>query len=174
MIEKNISTEHPDEHWQFIECNDSVVLDLGCGRWEAVERRDPNWPTTPEYFIQRGARHVYAVDSDRNEIDWFVKNMTAQTNMTFIKKTISSAEEVSELYSTYQPSVVKCDIEHAELNLLNLSDDDFCKISMYAIETHSADLHRSFIEKFNTLGYEITAVLTLTHAPVKVIFAKRD
>lgn len=174
MIEKNISTEHPDEHWHFIECNSSVVLDLGCGRWEHIEKRDPNWPTTPEYFIQRGATHVYAVDSDSHEIDWFVKNMDAQTNMTFLNQAIVSSKDASELYATYKPSVVKCDIEGAEVYLLNLSDEDFCSVTMYAVETHSNDLHDLFMKKFNVLGYEISAVLTLTHAPVKVIFAKRN
>jgi predicted rRNA methylase YqxC with S4 and FtsJ domains len=70
---KKVNNENPNEHWEFINVNGKTVLDLGCGRWEHVEYRDPNWPTTPEYWTQKGANQVIGIDADQNEIDWFLK-----------------------------------------------------------------------------------------------------
>ena len=74
MITRYYDTEHPAEHWEFIECEGKVAIDLGCGRWEKVEKRDSSWPTTPEWLVQKGASHVYAFDIDPEEVLIAFKN----------------------------------------------------------------------------------------------------
>lgn len=66
-----VNNENPIEHWQYINVKDRVVLDLGCGRWEKIEHRNQDWPTTPEYFLMNSAKEVIAVDADSGEIEWF-------------------------------------------------------------------------------------------------------
>lgn len=175
MIIKNVGTEHPSEHWEFVECENSIVLDLGCGRWEKWVHRDSSWPTTPEFFIQKGAKQVYALDSDEEEINWFMDNIVPNMNVTMIKKSISSVDDIREILNFCNPDFVKCDIEGQEIVLLDLTDEEFSKVKFYAIETHSYELSSMFSKRFTDLDYTILAVIDLTHAhPMKVFFAKKN
>jgi len=172
MIEVN--TEEPSKHWGYVSCKDEVVVDLGCGRWEHVEYRDPTWPTTPEYFVQLGAKMVYAFDVDPNEIEWFNQNICNKHPVYAETKHIHSVLDVRTILRTCNPSVVKCDIEKHESAFLSLEDFEFRSVRVYAIETHSDELFDRFIQKFITLNYKISAVIDLIHArPMKVIFAER-
>jgi len=174
MIEKDCSTENPREHWEFIECKNKVALDLGCGRWESVEYRDPDWYTTPDWLVSKGASHVYAYDIDSKEIEWYNNNVTPYSPVTAIHRKIDTVDTLREILNTHNPKVVKCDIEGAEVTFLELTDEEFSRIEFYALETHSNELYDSFMNKFKTLQYEIIAVLDLTHAkPMKAIFAKK-
>ena len=170
-----INNENPNEHWQFVSVNNRIVLDLGCGRWEHVEHRDPNWPTTPEFFKQRGATHVVAVDCDPNEINWFNSEFSTETNYEFVLGCINSANDFSLLISKYNPNCIKIDIEGAESNLIDLSDDIFSKADEYYIETHDQHLYDSFLNKLISCGYQINNTIDLihTHGSCKVIFAKK-
>ena len=173
-VYKETNSENPNFHWKFIECDGQIVLDLGCGRWEHIEHRDPLWPTTPEYFIQKGAKHVYAFDIDAGEIGWYNENVVPKMNVTAILQRIDSVDTIKNILNKYSPQAIKIDIEGDENLFLNLSDEDFSCINFYAVETHTEDLFHRFIEKFEKLKYKITGVISLTHAkPVKVIFAKK-
>lgn len=174
MIIENCNSEKPSLHWKYMECKDKVVLDLGCGRWESVEYRDPSWPTTPEYLIELGASKVYAVDIDPAEIAWYTEKVSPKVNVTAIHKNVNSVDVLRELLNEYKPTVIKSDIEGYENTFLQLSDEEFCNIEMYGLETHSDHLYNSFIQKFKTLEYDIIATINLVHAnPMKAIFAKK-
>ena len=174
METRTYGTEHPKEHWEFIECDGKVAIDLGCGRWEKVEQRDSNWPTTPEWLVQRGASRVYAFDIDPEEVEWYNANIDPQSIITTTLKGIHSVEDAREIWNTYKPKIVKCDIEGFESKILELSDEEFSSIDLWAIETHSDELEFNFKERFEKCGYELFGYIHLTHAPhVRVLFAKK-
>lgn len=171
---RTYNTEHPAEHWEFINCNGKVAIDLGCGRWEKVEQRDPTWPTTPEWLVQRGASHVYAFDIDLEEVEWYNANIDVQKPITTILQGIHNVEDVRNIWNIYKPVIVKCDIEGAESNILELSDEEFSTIELWAIETHSDELEQAFKDKFERCGYELFGYINLTHAThVRVLFARK-
>lgn len=172
MIIEICDSEKPSLHWKYMECSGKVVVDLGCGRWEKVEYRDPSWPTTPEYLIELGASKVYAIDTDPIEIEWYTSNVSPKSNVVALNKNINSVSTLRDVLNEYQPKVVKCDIEGYESTFLELTDEEFCKIEMYGLETHSDHLYNLFVEKFQKLGYDIIATINLVHAPpMKAIFA---
>lgn len=173
---EQVDCEHPSLHWKHIQCKDKIVVDLGCGRWEHIEQRDPSWPTTPEFFAKLGAKHVYAYDIDQKEIDWHKEHTCpVYCQVTAICLNIDSVNIIREIYNTHKPDTIKCDIEHNEKFLLELTDEEFSSIQQYAIETHSDQLFDSFVQKFTSLNYKITAIIDLIHArPMKVIFAERN
>lgn len=175
MITTQVKTENPSEHWEFIECNNEVAVDLGCGRWEKIEYRDPSWLTTPEWLLHKGASHVYAYDIDPAEVEWYNTTLSPSKNITAYHKQINNVEDIREIFNTVKPTVVKCDIEGYERAILDLSDVEFLTVKFYAIETHSDELYSKFVERFNNLKYEIIATVDLIHAPpMKAIFAKRE
>ena len=175
MEVRTYGTEHPKEHWEFIEeCKGKIAIDLGCGRWEKVEKRDPSWPTTPEWLVQKGASHVYAFDIDPEEVEWFNTNIDPIQPITTTEKGIFNVEDAREIWNTYKPQIVKCDIEAYESHILELTNEEFSTVELWAIETHSDDLEEGFKQKFEECGYELFAYIYLTHAThVKVLFAKK-
>jgi hypothetical protein len=174
MEVRTYSTENPKEHWEFINCEGKVAIDLGCGRWEKVEKRDSDWPTTPEWLIQKGASQVFAFDIDPEEVEWYNTNIDQKNKITTIQKGIYSVEDAREIWNTYKPKVVKCDIESYESNILELTDEEFSSVDLWAIETHSDYLEHAYKMRFEKCGYELFGYIYLTHAPhVKVLFAKK-
>lgn len=174
MILKDVETENPSLHWEFVNCKNKICIDLGCGRWEHIEYRDPNWPTTPEWLIINGAKEVYAFDMDEREIEWYKENISNKYRIFPFFKEIKDVQDIRNIISEYKPDMIKCDIEGAEIFLLELTDDEFCSITSYAIETHSEELHEAFINKFTNLGYTVIAQIDLIHAkPMKVLFAEK-
>lgn len=171
---RTYSTEHPAEHWEFIECDGKIAIDLGCGRWEKMEKRDATWPTTPEWLVQRGASHVYAFDIDPEEVAWYHANVDNKQPVTTLQRGINHVDDVRDIWNTYKPQIVKCDIEAAESNILQLSDDEFSTIDLWAVETHSDELEQGFKDKFERCGYELFGCVNLTHASyVRVLFARK-
>lgn len=174
MKKVECSVENPSEHWAFIECEGKIAIDLGCGRWEHVEYRDPSWPTTPEWLLLKGAAYVHAYDIDKREVDWYNSTLSPIKNITAYEKSINTVDDIREILKSHNPKVVKCDIEHYEAAFLGLTDEEFSSIDFYAIETHSDQLYNSFIEKFSLLNYELIAIVDLVHArPMKAIFARK-
>jgi hypothetical protein len=87
---------------------------------------------------------------------------------------ITTVDDIRNILNTYNPKVVKCDIEHYERVFLDLTDEEFSSIDFYALETHSDALYDAFVERFNNLGYEVVACVELVHAPpMKALFAEK-
>ncbi len=170
-----LDNENSAEHWKFINVKDKIVLDLGCGRWNKIETVHTDWLTTPEHFIVNGANKVIAVDIDSEEIDWLNNKFYNHPQYTFILQSITSVADIKDLYSTYKPNCVKCDIETNEKFLLELTKEEFCSIEEYYIETHGSDLYHKFLKIFSEYDYYITEQIELTHTKnyCKVLFAKK-
>jgi hypothetical protein len=87
---------------------------------------------------------------------------------------VRTVEDIRSIMKKYAPKAIKCDIEGAEQVFLELSDEEFCSIDHYALETHSTAIYDAFVQRFNDLNYEIIAVIDLVHAPpMKAIFAEK-
>lgn len=170
-----VNNENPVDHWQYINVKDKIVLDLGCGRWEKVESRDSNWLTTPEFFLVNNAKKVIAVDADPEEISWFTNRLQNNSNIEFILKAINSTQDILDIYTKYRPNCVKCDIETNEKFLLQLTQEQFCTVDEYYIETHGTNLYLQVLDTLNEYGYSITNQIDLTHTKgyCKVIFANK-
>jgi hypothetical protein len=170
-----VNNENPNEHWKFIECNQVVAVDLGCGRWEKKEYRDPSWPTTPEYLIQKGANVVYAFDIDNNEIMWYNENVSNKMNVVAINQGIHSVDDIRNILQKFKPKTIKCDIEGGEIHLINLADEIFKMVDEYYIETHNQELYLQCINKLLNCNYTIVEQIDLIHTngACKVIFGKK-
>ncbi len=170
---KYINTENSQQHWEFIDVQDKIVLDLGCGRWNKIEHVEDSWLTTPEHFVTNGASQVIAIDIDPIEIEWFKNKLSADTKYSFMCNGISSVEDIKNLYATFQPNCVKCDIEGNEILLAKLDKEIFCSVDEYYIETHGEKLYSRFISLFEEYNYTIREQIDLVHTNgfCKVIFA---
>lgn len=168
-----LNNENSAEHWKYIDVKDKTVLDLGCGRWNKVEKVEDTWLTTPEHFVKHGAKKVIGVDIDSEEITWFSNKFGHNASYTFLCQSINSAQDVIDLYTTYKPDCVKCDIETNEKYLLQLTKEQFCSVNHYYIETHGRELYLQFLNVLSQYNYYINEQIDLTHTNgyCKVLFA---
>lgn len=172
---KNVNTENPYKHWEFVNVENRIVVDLGCGRWEKVEYRDPSWPTTPEFFKIKGASYVFGCDSDPEEISWFKSNFNSDSTYAFYQLYVNSPTIFKEIIEKIKPNCIKCDIEGGEIHLINLEDEIFKMVDEYYIETHNQELYFNCLNKLKQCEYDIVEEIDLTHTygACKVIFGKK-
>jgi SAM-dependent methyltransferase len=116
-----ITTEEPNVHWEFLDIKGKRVLDLGCGKfWSSI--------STAEWMINCGARIVIGID---------LSDIGLNSNkFTMIVEQIRSKEQLENLFVTYLPEVIKCDIEGAEIYLDGIALPNETK--QFAVEYHDA------------------------------------
>lgn len=128
-----ILSEDPTDHWGGIDVHDSVVFDLGAGDFGRIGTL--LYKSTPEYWLQMGAKSVIAIDNQHNDL----ANM--HNDQIKIKQlNIESANQLEELMNEYTPDVVKCDIEGYESLITEMHTDVFRIAHTWAIESHSTVL----------------------------------
>ena len=89
MTTKVVESENPLEHWNDIKSVEGkVVLDLGCG-WLFQP-----FESTPQYFINRGAKKIIGVDAACGEIE---KLNETFPDHTFVCKTILEFNDLVNL-----------------------------------------------------------------------------
>ena len=164
--------EHPEIHWDKIPIKGKVILDLGAGHWNSCV------PTTPEWFMAHGAAHVIAVDLNKESLR-IVESLAreirgSEGKLDVINKEISSPEDISVLINKYNPDAIKCDIEGAEIHLINVDDVDFSKVKHYAVECHlfsNEEMRTLLEEKFERCGYTVQKCWSPPNHNVEIISA---
>jgi SAM-dependent methyltransferase len=136
MSQKKIQTEEPDEHWSFLDFKDKVVLDLGCGKFYSSI-------STAQWFLNKGALKVIGVDLSKENID----------NDRFISyaKAIRSTKDL-EYFLKYEPEVIKCDIEGAEIYFRDIPS--LPSVKQIAFEYHCPATKKVCEESFIRWGFE--------------------
>jgi hypothetical protein len=149
MTTKIIGSENPLEHWNDIEnVEGKVVLDLGCG-WLFQP-----FESTPQYFINRGAKKVIGVDASCGEIEKL--NQTFPDH-SFICKTILSFSDLVTLITDHKPQLIKMDIEGHEQHMIEITADQFQSVEEIAVEYHNPACKKILIDKLTELGFVIFA-----------------
>jgi hypothetical protein len=150
MLTKVVHSENPIEHWSDIQIlQDKTVLDLGCG-WLFQPHE-----STPEYFINRGASKVVGVDVACSEIEQLKEKYP---DHIFVCKAVTSVEDLLELISEYQPSLIKMDIEGHESHMQYITPEQFSCVEEIAVEYHNPECKRILTEKLEEFGFEIFAL----------------
>ena len=150
MKSKIVNSENPIEHWSDIEnVKGKVVMDLGCG-WLFQEHE-----STPEYFLNRGAKHLIGIEAACGEIH---KLKELYPQHTFVCKTITSADDLIQLFAQYSPEVIKMDIEGYESVIDNMSIDDWKSVEEIGVEYHNPTCKSILETKLIEFGFQITAI----------------
>lgn len=95
-----INSEEPEIHWRFLQPRNKIVLDLGCTQFFLADK------STPQWFIEQGAKYVFGVDGQREVFE--------HPRFTMDVKMIDSAEKLINLINATCPNIIKADIEGAE------------------------------------------------------------
>jgi hypothetical protein len=150
MKTKVVHSENPIEHWSDItDVKDKIILDLGCG-WLFQP-----FDSTPEYFINRGAKKIIGLDASCGEINQLKEKYPEHI---FICKTIDKLEDLTSLFTEYQPQVIKMDIEGYESLMKFVKPEQFSSVEEIAVEYHNPECKKILTNKLTELGFEIFAL----------------
>ena len=160
MITYTIKSENSTDHWPYFNTENHNVLDLGCGRWYTKEFEE----LSPIYFAKT-ANKVIGVDGNEDDISFYINETKDNPKYIFKAERISSANQVRNLINEYLITALKCDIEGAEVALLDLTKEDLANITQLAIEFHSETLKESFTNKVVEWGFNIDVKANFAQTP---------
>ena len=135
MFIMKITSEEPNIHWPFLNVENKVVLDLGCGLFYSSQ-------TSARYFLDRGAKSVIGVDLGKLPVDGCT---------IYFQKNISSSEDLQDLINTFCPEIIKCDIEGAEVYFEGIAE--LKGVTEFAVEYHDNDLKLLMERKIAEWGF---------------------
>lgn len=162
-----IYSENPKEHWKYLNCQDEIVIDFGCAYNDTdAEKTRENKLGTPHYIISQNPKQYIGIDIYEPDL---VELRNEFPDVTFINEAIDSSDKLQNLFDKYQPTIIKSDIEGAEINFIGTNPPSSLK--QIAIETHGPDIETEFIEWAEGKGFKIKDIEALAEHPhIKIIY----
>ena len=117
--------EDYESDWGFLNVADKVVLDIGA-----------DYGSTAAYFLNKGAKKVICVESYRSDYDALAVLAETDRRIDAYHKHISSGMDF-ENFLSFQPDVVKIDVEGAEAYLLDVRPCTLRHVQEFGIELHN-------------------------------------
>jgi len=165
-----------ETHWGWLDMDGRVVLDVGA-----------DYGSTADFFLQRGAARVIAVEGDPRSFRRLEALAKERPCLVAVQKRITSVNDWRELLSSHAPQVVKADCEGGEYWLLDLEDKLFSRPEAWAVELHTKEqaerwgnripwgsvetLWMRFLEKLLDCGYDIAK--DVPHMTGRVVYGVR-
>jgi predicted RNA methylase len=133
-----------NKHWGFADCKNKLILDIGGANGD-----------TADYFLEKGARVVIAIDCSSELIQQCRRN-SKEFNLPIvcICMRIDSSEKWIQILQMFQPEAVKVDCEGCEIYLKDVPSEIISLVPEFLIETHSDEIQNILENKFRSEGYE--------------------
>ena len=157
---KNINSEHPYEHWSFLDVKDKTVLDMGCSFYDATY--NPGMLSSAEWFVQTGATIVIGFDANPYEVDKY--NVVYRNNPKYkvFKLFVDSSEKIKDLLK-YNPEVIKCDIEGGEIYFNDITKEEMECVQQIGIEYHDEATKQMCESKLSEWGFDFVEQYSLMY-----------
>ena len=175
MVEETIKyiyTEDPKEHWKFLNCTNERVVDFGCCYNDKdQENTRVNKLGTPQFILAQNP--IMYVGLDIYEPDLIeLKKEIQQENAFFFNLKLDSSEKVQKVFDDYLPTVIKMDIEGAELYMCDTVPPNCLK--QIAVESHNQQIENMLISWSNKWNFALTSVEALAQHPhIKILYFNR-
>ena len=147
-IKGNIPNENPEVHWGFLPVEGETILDLGCGI------NNSEFLPTPVYWIEKGAKMVYGVDSGEPSYNWFKEKFTIK-NFLPIMDWVDRLEKFELYINATKPTVMKIDVEGAEIFLMGIKPEVLEGVRHIGIEYHNLSCLLACESVLRDNGYEL-------------------
>jgi glycosyltransferase involved in cell wall biosynthesis len=157
---KNINSEHPYEHWSFLDVKDKTVLDMGCSFYDATY--NPGMLSSAEWFVQTGANIVIGFDANPYEVDKYNTVYRNNPKYKVFKLFVDSTEKIRDLLQ-YNPEVIKCDIEGGEIYFKDITKDEMKFVEQIGIEYHDEETKKMCEVKLSEWGFDFIEQYSLMY-----------
>ena len=148
---KNIPTEDPKHHWSFLNVKDKLVLDMGCSFYEAYY--NPGMLSSAEWFIENGATQVIGFDGDPEEVTKYNIVYKNDPRYEIFQLWLDTPDHIKKLLE-FNPQVIKCDIEGAEINFLPITKEEMDCVEEIAFEYHDIATREMCEKKLPEWGFD--------------------
>jgi len=148
---KNIPTEDPKHHWSFLNVKDKLVLDMGCSFYEAYY--NPGMLSSAEWFIENGATQVIGFDGDPEEVTKYNIVYKNDPRYEIFQLWLDTPGHIKKLLE-FNPQVIKCDIEGAEINFLPITKEEMDCVEEIAFEYHDIATREMCEKKLPEWGFD--------------------
>lgn len=171
------STEHPAEHWPYINVTGQRVLNLGCGNFGLLNHSQD--VDEVGFFLQQQPEHMVGVDMNADDIAALTQRYAPAIHagqLTLLTQKCETVQSLQHLIDTYQINTIKSDIEGFEFLFEWLPTSYVQKIHRWYIEAHGNNLIRSIKRWADHQGLHLYAQVRLDHGhwPCLVYFFDRD
>lgn len=159
---------YPPDFWEaeygFVDYEGEEVMDVGA-----------DWGRTADYFLQKGAKSVIAIEGYPLFYEKLRENANLLPGMTPVFLQIRHTDDFVNLIKRWSPDLIQVDCEGCEALLFQIPDEIFSQIPEYLIETHSIKLYRIMKRKCRANKYTIIEDrLGITGMPhLRVLYAIR-
>ena len=162
---KNIMSEHPYEHWPFLDVKDKIVLDMGCSFYDATY--NPGMLSSAEWFVKSGANIVIGFDANPYEVNKY--NIVYKNNPKYkvFQLFVDSKEKIKNLLN-YNPQIIKCDIEGGEIYFNDITKEEMECVEQIGIEYHDAATKKMCEEKLLEWGFDFVEQYSLLTCDIKL------
>jgi hypothetical protein len=155
-----------DLEYGYLNVKDKTILDIGA-----------DVGTTADYWLQHGAKKIYAIEGDTEEYNQLVKNIEIMNWKNIVvseKMFICGVKQFEYLLTTYKTDIVKIDCEGCEEHWLFLRDEIFSLPDQYLVEFHSPFLLGEGIKKLSKNGYKLEQLITVNDSVTVVLYKKQE
>jgi hypothetical protein len=131
------------------DCDKKIVFDLGS-----------DWGSTTEFFLDKGARLVVAIESNHEYCELFKKYLKQdlEVGKAVLRELLVNHETMgvykAMLYE-YLPDIVKMDIEGYERYIPDIDDYSFSIPKYYMVECHSKEVQDMWMAKCDETGFKL-------------------
>lgn len=157
MRKRIFGSENYSVHWGYTDFSGKIILDLGA-----------DYGSTASFFLKHGAKKVIAVEGNFVLAEQLCSTFRKSDKVVPIKMWVNSPSQITKLIEKFKPDVVKCDIEGAETNLLQVQ---LKSADTWLVEAHSNEIYVQLVDKFYREGF-IVSRLPCANS-MRVIIAQR-
>jgi len=135
----------PFDFWEseygFVDYEDKRVMDVGA-----------DWGRTADYFLQKGAKVVIAIEGNPVFYEKLKENAKLLPGIIPVFLQIRHPDDFIDLIKRWSPDLMQVD---CEAFLFQVPDEVFSLIPEYLMETHSIKLYRAMKRKCRANKYTI-------------------
>lgn len=140
----DVPIETWEKHWGFVDFTGKRVMDVGA-----------DWGRTADYFLQRGAKIVIAVEGKASFYAKLLENSKIVEEIIPVHLSVGTPADFIKLIKVWTPELLQVNCERCEKNLFPIPDEVFSTVNEYLVETHTYDLKEAMIRKCAANNYEI-------------------
>jgi len=133
-----------DAEYGFIDYEGKKVMDIGA-----------DWGRTADYFLQKGAKSVIAVEGFPVFYEKLKENARFLPGMFPVFLVIRHPDDFVVLINRWSPDLMQVDCEGCEAHLFQVPDEIFSRIPEYLVEIHSIRLYEAMKRKCRANEYII-------------------
>lgn len=141
-----VSIDFWEAEYGFVDYKGKKIMDIGA-----------DWGRTADYFLQKGAKAVVAVEGAPFFYETLKENAKLLPGIIPVFLLIRHPDDFVDLIKRWSPDLMQVDCEGCEAHLFQVPDEIFSRVPEYLIETHSQrqNLYKAMKEKCHANNYTI-------------------